>query len=127
MSRDCHDPLCCIPTWQTRMESSSTPSFYSLYTTSPCQQRYTLAPGPHIGGASVKMMQEMIPVAYEVLRCEIDSLQEEVWMKQVPPVMSRETFWYMYTRVNIHTQELRVLKNSLHSIMCCLFFKSGPR
>ena len=49
--------------------------------------------GPHVGGASVKMMQEMIPVAYETLRQEIERLQEDVWSKQVPPVMNRDTFW----------------------------------
>ena len=49
--------------------------------------------GPHVGGASVKMMQEMIPVAYESLRQGIEGLQEEVWEKRVPPVMNRDTFW----------------------------------
>ena len=53
-------------------------------------------PGPHVGGASVKMMQEMIPMAYEELRCKVDSLQEELWKKREPPIMSRDSFWYIH-------------------------------
>ena len=49
--------------------------------------------GPHIGGNTVKMMQEMIPVSYEALRCRIDSLQEVARKNKRPPILTRDAFW----------------------------------
>ena len=50
-------------------------------------------PGPHIGGNTVKMMQEMIPVTYELLRRRIDSLQEIARKNKEPPILAKDEFW----------------------------------
>jgi hypothetical protein len=72
--------------------------------------------GPHVGGASVKMMQEMIPVAYETLRQEIERLQEDVWSKQVPPVMNRDTFWSrMSETVGLDNTAMEAAVDFLHA------------
>ena len=63
--------------------------------------------GPHVGGSSVKTMQEMIPVAYKTLRQEIERLQEDVWSKQVPPVMNRDAFWYIWKYGYVHTHNMQ--------------------
>ena len=46
-----------------------------------------------MSGVRLKMMQEMIPEAYEVLRSRIDSLQEEAKRNREPPIMAKEQFW----------------------------------
>ena len=46
-----------------------------------------------LGKRSVRVMQELVPRSYEVLRCKMSNLVEDVRMNNRPPFMPKDQFW----------------------------------